>query len=213
MKDKNKLIWPSIMPKNQKELSGQLAKASIVSSVVHLDFVDGKFAPNSVFQFPFRLKKGLEYSAHLMVEKPLPFVKKNKRRIQLFLPHFEVFSNPQLYFSFCQKEKIVPSFAILPKTSVTQIKPYLKDLDFILILTVTPGFYGSKFLKSQVKKISQVKNHIKKNNLQTKIIVDGGINPRNLHICKKAGADIFISGSFLMKSENIERAMSKLEFV
>lgn len=207
------IIWPSVMAKSQSELSQQLVGASTFSKVVHLDLVDGKFAPNQVLQFPFRLKRSLEYSAHLMQNNPLPFIRKNKRRIQLFIPHFEVFKDPKKYISFCHKEKIVTAMAVLPQTTFSKFKLLLNELDFVLILTVKPGFYGSKFQKSQVKKIQLVKNFIKKNNLQTKIIVDGSMCPEHLKLCRKAGADIFVSGSYLMKSENPKRALQELKKV
>ncbi|MAG60375.1 hypothetical protein CL619_01175 [archaeon] len=203
-------IWPSIMAKSQSELSSQLSKAITISKVVHLDVVDGRFAPNKILQFPFRLKRNLEYSAHLMINKPLPFIRKNKRRIQLFFPHFEVFNNPDSYLKFCQKEKIVVAMAVLPKTTFTKLKTIISGLDYVLILTVKPGFYGSKFQKSQLKKIKQVKDYIKKNKFQTKIIIDGSMNPEHLKLCKSAGADIFISGSYLMKAENSKKAMKEL---
>ena len=74
-------IWPSIMATSQSELNSELNLARKISKVVHLDIVDGKFAPSKVLQFPFKLKHDLEYSAHLMVNKPLPFIKANKRLV------------------------------------------------------------------------------------------------------------------------------------
>ncbi len=204
-------IWPSIMATSQAELNSELATAQKISKVVHLDIVDGKFAPSKVLQFPFKLKKTLEYSAHLMVNKPLPFIKKNKDQIQLFIPHFEVFTDPNKYIKFCRKEKIISALAMLPQTSFTKIKPIIKDLDFLLVLTVKPGFYGSKFQKNQVKKIKQISDHIKKNRLNTKIIIDGSMNLEHISLCKQAGADIFISGSYLMKSKNPALAMKELQ--
>lgn len=212
MQHRKTQIWPSIMAQSQTELNAQLATAKQVSPVVHLDFVDGRFANNKVLQFPFILKRGLEYSAHLMLQKPLPFIKKHKHRIQLFIPHFEVFADPQKYVSFCKKEQIVTAFAVLPQTNVTKIKTVLRDLDYLLILTVKPGFYGSKFQKSQVKKIAQVKKYIQQHNLHTQIIVDGAMNPEHLTLCKQAGANIFVSGSYLMKSSNVKRAMKELQY-
>ena len=204
-------IWPSIMAQNQRELSIQLTKASTISKAVHLDITDGKFAPSKVLQFPFKLKRGLEYSAHLMIKSPHKFIKKYKKRIQLFIPHIEVFKDPSTHIKFCQKEKIVSSFAVLPETSFTSIIKYLKETDYILVLTVKPGFYGSKFQKSQLKKIQSIKKYIIKNQLNTKIIIDGSMNPQHIKLANKAGADIFISGSFLMKSDNPKKAMIELK--
>ena len=205
------VIWPSIMATSQPELNAQLAKAKTISKTVHLDFVDGKFAPSKVLQFPFKLKQSLEYSAHLMIKAPHPFIKKHKKGIQLFIPHFEVFKDPSTHIKFCYKEKIVTAFAILPQTSFTKIKEYLKYTNFILVLTVKPGFYGSKFQIRQLKKIQTIKKHIETHKLNTKIIVDGSMNKEHIKLAKKAGADIFISGSYLMKADNQSKAMKELQ--
>ena len=207
----NQIVFTYLHLAAARELTEELMVAKKISNIVHLDVVDGIFAPSKVLQFPFKLKRGLEYSAHLMINKPIPFIKKHKHRVQLFIPHFEVFKNPQSYIQFCRKEKIISSFALLPKTSFTKIKPYLKELDFILALTVRPGFYGSKFQKSQMQKIKRIKEYIKKQKLQTKIIVDGGMNPVHIKLAKKAGADIFISGSYVMKTEDPKKAMTTLK--
>jgi len=86
------------------------------------------------------------------------------------------------------------------------LRPFLQDVDYILILTVHPGFYGGKYLKSELKKILP----IKRINPQVKVIVDGGMNPQTLPEAIKAGADYFVSGSFVVGSDNPKKALQRL---
>ena len=88
--------------------------------------------------------------------------------------------------------------ALKPETKVKEVKDFLKDVDYVLILTVHPGFYGAKFLSAPLKKIKQ----IKKINPKIKIIVDGGMDPKTIKKAVKAGADLFVSGSYVTKAEN-----------
>ena len=87
-----------------------------------------------------------------------------------------------------------------------EIKDYLVDLDYVLVLTVHPGFYGSKFLSAPLKKIKQ----IKKINPKVKVIVDGGISPKTIKKAAKAGADYFVSGSYTTKSEFPRKSIRNL---
>ena len=81
----------------------------------------------------------------------------------------------------------------------------IKDIDYILILTVHPGFYGAKYLRGPLRKIKQ----IKKMNSKIKIIVDGGMKPSTIRDAR--GADFFVSGSFISKAENPKKAVRELE--
>jgi ribulose-phosphate 3-epimerase len=132
-----------------------------------------------------------------MIKNPERWVKKHLNRISLFIPHFEEVKNKERYIQLMKKRKKKVAFALLPETEVKNIKPYLKDIDYILILTVKPGFYGSKFLPKKLKKIQQ----IKKINPKIKIIVDGGMNDKTIAKATKTGADYFVSGSYTTKAE------------
>jgi ribulose-phosphate 3-epimerase len=76
----------------------------------------------------------------------------------------------------------------------------------MLLLTVHPGYYGAKFLRSPLKKIGQ----IKKLNSKVQVIVDGGMTPKTIGLAKKAGADLYVSGSFISKSDNPKKAIKEL---
>jgi len=146
-----------------------------------------------------------------MIKNPEPWIKtylkKYSNKINLFLPHFEEIKSVSKYILWMRKEKQKVGFALLPRTKVSKIKPYLQHLDYILILTVHPGFYGSKFLPNELKKIVE----IKKANPKIKVIVDGGMCPDTIGKAVNAGADYFVSGSFVVKAENPKNAMRELK--
>ena len=199
-------VIPSIMAKSQKQLDEQLSIVKKFATTVHIDVVDGKFADNKVFRFPFKLKRGFKYNVHLMVERPEPWIKKHFKKFQIFFPHIETLKDPMDYFSWMKQSKKPIAFACLPETKVKDIKSFIPFVDYILILTVHPGFYGGKFLKSQIKKIKK----IKKLNPDIKIFVDGGITPKRIEQVSDFGADFFVSGSYIMDSEEPKESFKEL---
>ena len=186
-------ILPSVMAKNQKELDLDLKKLKGVVKELHLDVVDGKFAKNKAMNFDFRLKNDFNYNVHLMVNHPSKWIKKClKKNIKTIIVHPEVIDGlGKFIYEIKQKKKKV-GLALKPETKVKEIKDYLLDLDYVLVLTVHPGFYGAKFLSAPLKKI----------NPKLKVIVDGGMNPKTIKKAVKAGADFFVSGSYVTKAEN-----------
>jgi len=198
----NQKILPSVMAKSQQQLDALFKKLNGVAKHLHLDIADGKFVPNRSLHFPFRLSSKFKYNAHLMIKHPEKWIKKHGRKVDLCIVHFEAIKNPRKYIKSIKKV----AFAINPETKVSKIKPYLKDVDYVLIMTVHPGFYGARYLKSPLKKIKE----IKKINPKIKIIVDGGMKPKTIKGASKAGADFFVSGSFVSKSEHPRKAMAEL---
>lgn len=200
------LIFPAIIAKHQRELNLEMKRLQGVARTLHLDIIDGKFAPNRSLEFPFKLKKEYKYQAHLMIQKPEVWIRKNLRRIDLFIPHFEAIHYHSRYILWMRKMKKRVAFAILPQTTVEHLKEHLLYLDYVLILTVHPGFYGSRYLASELKKIKS----IKKINPKVQVIVDGGMNPITIKQAAKAGADLFVSGSYTMKNHSPKKAIEEL---
>ena len=200
-------IFPSIMAKNQQELDGLLKKLKGVAKILHLDIVDGKFAPNHSVDFAYHLSPNFRYQAHLMIKNPELWIYKNRRHIDIFIPQFEAIESPSTYITWMKELHKPVAFAIKPETKVKILQPYLSAIDTILVLTVHPGFYGSKYLPAELTKISQ----IKKINPHIKAIVDGGMNPKTIPQATKAGADFFVSGSYITTSTHPQKAMKELE--
>lgn len=199
-------ILPSLMCKSQKELNADLKRLKGNARKLHLDVADGKFVPNQTFQFPFRLSRDFSYNAHLMIKNPEAWIKKNLSRIDLFIPQFEEIKDVDQYINFIKHNHQKVAFALKPETRVAPLKRYLSKIDYLLILTVRPGFYGGKFLKAPLRKIRQIKQA----NPKIRIIVDGGMHPKTIKQAADAGADFFVSGSYTTKAEHPKRAIKKL---
>jgi len=205
-------VFPSVMAKSQRELSSLLQNLVGVANYLHLDVADGKFVPNASLWFPFRLPKKFKYIAHLMVKDPEKWIQKHGKKVEFCIVQAETV-NISDYIKRAKSQKRKVAFALNPETKVAELKPYLQQIDYVLILTVHPGFYGAKYLKSPLKKITE----IKKINPSVKIIIDGGMNPKTVKDAAKEGADYVVSGSFITKAEKpkerlktMEKAFSKL---
>lgn len=192
-----KQIIPSVIAKNQKELNLILRKVSF-APMLQIDIMDGKFVKNKSFDFDFILPKK-KYEAHLMVKDPITWIKKYGPQMNTIYFHYEAVNNHKDVIKEIRKLKKKVGLAISPRTKVEKIKNLIKYVDNVLIMTVYPGKYGAKFLPFTIKKINELKN--------VKIEVDGGISDKTIELAK--GADLFISGSYLLKSpkKNYEKLL------
>ena len=204
---KSKII-PSIIAKNQRELDIRFDKIKGISKKIHLDIMDGKFVKNKSLFFDFKVSKKTKCETHLMIKNPKEWVEKNYKKVDIIIFHFESLKKNEVsnLIKFIKSKKRKVGISIKPKTKVSVIKNYLKDLDMVLVMTVNPGSYGAKFLPSTLKKT----NEIRKLNSKIKIQVDGGINDKTILIAKNFRIDGFISGSYLQKAKDIKKAASLL---
>lgn len=100
--------------------------------------------------------------------------------------------------------------ALNPATPVSAIEPILNDMDYLLIMTVDPGYGGQTFIYDMVNKIKQAHERIVSHNLPVTIEVDGGINSDTLPLCLKAGASMFVAGSAAFGRKNRHYAIEEL---
>ena len=124
--------------------------------------------------------------------------------------HLEINENIKELISKIKINNIKCGIAIKPATPWEELKPYLNDIDQIIIMTVEPGFGGQKFIEDQLLKIDQLKNYISKKKLNIDLEVDGGVNYETGKKCVDAGANILVAGSFLFKQENLTQASNQL---
>ncbi len=203
-----KVIIPAVIAKSQKELDGIFSKIKDSACLLQLDIMDSKFVPNSSLDFDFKLpQKKYKFEAHLMVEYPEKWIDENWEKVDIIIAHFESVKNPgEIIESVKKKEKKI-AFALNPETDVEQIKKYLDDIDQVLIMTVHPGFYGSKFLPKTLNKV----RWLRELRPDLDIEVDGGIKPGTIEEVSKAGANMFVSGSFIINSADIKESIKILE--
>jgi len=182
---------------------------------IHFDVMDGDFVPNLTFgpQFISNVRQYSKktFDVHLMINRVGKFLDDYvKAGSDIITFHLEIDENIDELISKIKKNNIKCGIAIKPATSWEDLKPYLNDIDQIIIMTVEPGFGGQNFMDDQLLKINQLKNYISINQLHIDLEVDGGINYETGKKCVNAGANILVAGSFIFNQENLTQASNQL---
>jgi len=203
-----KMIIPAIIAKSQEEFENNINKVKEHVELIQLDFMDGDFVPNRSIDFDFELPDtDCIFEAHLMVSDPIGWTEKYHDRVDMILAHFESCKDTSEVIEFVRSKNKKVGFVLNPETPVSAIEQYLEDIDQVLIMTVNPGFYGSPFLPEMLEKVSE----LRKLKPDLDIEVDGGVNDKTIGLVDKAGANMFVSGSYIVKSENVEVAVNNLK--
>jgi len=187
-------VVPAILTEDPQALERMLRQVSGFTDYVQIDIMDGEFVPSRsitwehIASLPVRLK----WEAHLMVVHPEEYLKGFKQAGACkIIFHHEATVSPQPVISRIRKLGLKVGLAINPETPVTAIAPCLGKIDSVLLLTVTPGFYGSKFIPEAMDKVSELR-HIRSD---IEIGVDGGIKESNIQEVASAGVDYICVGS------------------
>ena len=182
---------------------------------IHFDVMDGDFVPNLTFgpQFILNVRQYAKktFDVHLMINRVGKFLDDYiKAGSDIITFHLEIEENINELISKIKINNIKCGIAIKPATPWEDLKPYLNDIDQIIIMTVEPGFGGQKFMDDQLLKINQLRKYISDNQLHVDLEVDGGVNYETGKKCVAAGANIMVAGSFLFNQENLTQASNQL---
>jgi ribulose-phosphate 3-epimerase len=203
-----KKIIPAIIAKTQDELENKINKVKDHVELVQLDVMDGKFVPNNSIDFNFKLPKvDCIFEAHLMINNPEEWVKKHIEKVDMILAHVESCEKPKKLIDFVKSKGKQVGFVLNPETPLSAIIGYIDDIDQVLIMTVNPGFYGSPFLPEMLEKIKKLREMKPDINIE----VDGGVTDKTIDLVDKAGANMFVSGSYIVKSDDVKKAISILK--
>ena len=195
------IIAPSILAADFGNLARdiQMVNAS-EAEWIHLDIMDGVFVPNISYGFPVvsaiakEAKKVLD--AHLMIVDPDRYVENfAKMGVEYLSVHYETCTHLHRSLQNIRNLGMKAGVALNPHTPVHLLEDILEECDYVLLMSVNPGFGGQKFIENCVKKVSTLKEMILKRNLNTLIEVDGGVNRHNAPILAAAGADALVAGS------------------
>jgi ribulose-phosphate 3-epimerase len=201
------VIVPAVIAGDQSELCQLLSRLRGVASRVMLDFMDGEFVSGTSLQFDPHLPEGFSYEAHLMVMRPLSYLASLAGRVEMVILHIETLDDVGRAIISARGAGFKVMLAISPGTPVEPVAPYLREIDGVLIMTVEPGKYGADFLPRTLDKVRALRAMDR----YVTIEVDGGTNPDNARAARKAGANIFASGSYIIGSKDIGRAFRELE--
>ncbi|MFA5275372.1 MAG: ribulose-phosphate 3-epimerase [Candidatus Omnitrophota bacterium] len=206
-------VAPSILSADFSCLDREIKKVERAGAdLIHIDVMDGHFVPNItigpvVVKFIRKVTK-LPLDVHLMIEDPVryagAFIDAGADMITV---HIEVISARELraLSSKLKKKGIKLGISLNPATPLGKVKKVLNLVDFILVMSVNPGFGGQAFIPGAVGKIRQLRAVFNKD-----ISVDGGINERTAKLAARAGANILAAGSYIFKSDNVRRAIERI---
>lgn len=186
------------------------------ADLLHLDMMDGHFVPNLTFGVPIinaiRKHTKLPFDVHMMVFNPERYFDELKKAdVQMISFHVEASIHQDRIIQEIKKRGIKAGIAINPATSITTIENILPILDYVLVMSVNPGFGGQKFISYTIDKVKKLKEIIKSNGYNTLIEVDGGIKAENIKLLKNAGADICVAGSSVFGKIDRKKAIEVLK--
>jgi ribulose-phosphate 3-epimerase len=216
MKNKQ-LIAPSILSADFKNLEKEIKKfENAKADLLHLDIMDGHFVPNITIG-PMIVKairniSFLPIDSHLMIENPEKYIDEFVKAGSNFISfHIEVIKNPVLLINRIKNLKTKAGIALNPQTHINKIKNLLDKIDFVLIMSVNPGFGGQSFIQDTLEKIKNLAFFREKQNLNFQIEVDGGIKLENIKEISNAGCDIFVSGTGITGTKNYKNTIYKMK--
>ena len=181
---------------------------------VHVDVMDGIFVPNISIGIPvvksLRNSTDMFLDVHLMIDRPHRYVEEFcKAGADLVVFHVEA-DQPQDLLAAIATVKAMGKkvgLSVKPKTPAEVLRPYLDQLDLVLVMTVQPGFGGQSFMHDMLPKIAALRQMIDEMNPGCELEVDGGVDPNTAPLCKQAGADVLVAGSAVFKKPDRAEAI------
>ncbi|MBU4485260.1 ribulose-phosphate 3-epimerase [bacterium] len=211
-----KQIAPSILSADFSKLGEEIqAVEKAGAEVIHFDVMDGHFVPNITIgpavAKSIRKCTKLPIDAHLMIEDPEKYIEAfAKAGVDWISVHVEA----------CDLEKLLPKIKSLgcragavinPPTPLDKLLPYVHLADFVLVMTVNPGFGGQGMIAKCLEKIVKLRKYINDNKLKTFIEVDGGVKIDNINTVSAAGSDVIVVGSAIFGSKDYAKTISEMK--
>lgn len=209
-------IAPSILSADFTRLADEIrAVEEGGATVLHVDVMDGKFVPNITIGIPvvrsIRKATRLVVDCHLMIEEPgryaVEFVKSGADMVSV---HVEADVHLHRTLTAIREAGAKAGIAINPATPLVALEEAIHYADFVLLMSVNPGFGGQKFISTSLDKLRRLRQMIDSRELNTRIEIDGGIDAENILRVVESGAEILVAGSAVFGKENPTEAVRDL---
>ena len=211
-------IAPSILSANFAELGKEVDEVILAGAdIIHFDVMDNHYVPNLTVG-PMVCKSLIDYGVkkpidvHLMTtpvdELIIQFCEAGASMISF---HPEASQHVDRSIELIKSKNCKAGIALNPASPLSLLDHILEKIDFILIMSVNPGYGGQKFIENSLEKIKKCKEMIDQSGCNVEIEVDGGIGVKNIKSISNAGANIFVAGSAIFKTESYKEAISNMK--
>ncbi|MBW1842545.1 MAG: ribulose-phosphate 3-epimerase [Deltaproteobacteria bacterium] len=212
-----KLIAPSILSADFSKLGDQIKSVEDAGADwIHVDVMDGHFVPNitmgPMIVEAVRRVTSLPIDVHLMIENPERYIQDFANAgASLISVQVETCVHLNRVIQLIKETGSQAGIVLNPSTPLSSIEWTLEYVDFVLLMSVNPGFGGQAFIPSTLQKIRNLRKMIQDRGLSTLIEIDGGVNEETIAEISAAGADVFVAGSAIFGSKNYKNAIDSFK--
>ncbi|MEE1236524.1 MAG: ribulose-phosphate 3-epimerase [Turicibacter sp.] len=210
-------IAPSILAADFSKLAEEVkCVEELGADYIHIDVMDGHFVPNITLGPGIvkclRPHTTLPFDVHLMIENPDQYIKEFKDAgADIITVHVEACRHLHRTLQLIKQYDMHCGVVLNPHTPLEMIKHVLSDVDWVLIMSVNPGFGGQTFIPDSLNKISTLNQWRQDGKFSFIIEVDGGVNEETARLCEEAGADVVVAGSAVFNAQNRQLAIQNIK--
>ena len=213
---KTHLIAPSVLAADFSNLQRDIEMINeSEADCFHIDIMDGVFVPNISFGMPVlrdikkHAKKTLD--VHLMIVNPDQYIETfASLGADILTVHYEACTHMHRTVQAIKATGMKAGIALNPHSSINLLKDIIRDIDLVCLMSVNPGFGGQSFIENTFEKVKELKELIQSSESSCQIEIDGGVTNKNAKKLVEAGANILVAGSYVFKSSNPSKTISKL---